>query len=133
MKNIVIFAIDNGHDLHQQALFLRRLDTLRAMQKLRGPALPCIGYWMGQLERSYILHVEDYKDHVVGHHLARNSRWVKDQEAVVRVNNKGDAWLCSNGLVKRELLGQFRPIEAYLAHEMGAWTYVEEEGRYYAA
>jgi hypothetical protein len=131
MKNVVIFAIDNGHDLHQQAKFLRRVDNFRAMQKLHGPALSCIGYWEDQLERSYIMHVKDYKEVVLGGHWARYSDWVKGQKAVVHVNNKGDAWLCSNSLVKRENLGWMYQIDR--PRLSGAWTYIEAEGLYYAA
>ena len=75
----VIFAIDNPSDLHTLARFLRFVDELRAMQKLKGTLKPCIGAYKGDLELSYIMTKEDFDAHV------RGSQWVSGQESFLDV------------------------------------------------
>lgn len=128
MKNVVIFAIDNGHDLHQQAKFLRHLDTMRAMGKLSAMPKCCVGYWEGQLERSYILPIDDYRVYVAQH------GFVDGQHSVVRVDDNVNADLMRPDLSVRMFnIGRMHAVSQDVAQVMGAWTYVEEEGRYYAA
>ncbi len=67
----VIFAIDDNADLHTVAKFTRHLDTQRALGKLRGRVVACIGKWTDQegreyLEPSYMIDRDDYNDFVVG-------------------------------------------------------------------
>lgn len=128
MKNVVIFAIDNGHDLHQQAKFLRHLDTMRAMGKLSAMPKCCVGYWEGQLERSYILPIEDYRVYVAQH------GFVDGQHSVVRVDDNVNADLMWPRLdVRMFNIGRMNKVDPDVARKLAAWTYVEEEGQYYAA
>lgn len=74
MGRVAIFAIDNNHDLHTTAKFLRYLDTLRAMNKLKGEVQLCVGMWENSLEPSYIMNEEDFNSYV------RNSSYVENQK-----------------------------------------------------
>ena len=126
MKNVVIFAIDNGSSLHQQAKFLRHLDTMRAMRRLSAMPKCCIGFWEGQLERSYILPIEDYRVYVAQH------GWVDGQHSVVMTDLHGQADLMKPDLSEvYQHLRVMRKISDPTLYK--AWTFVEEEGQYYAA
>ncbi|HEY7822806.1 MAG TPA: hypothetical protein VIG24_08240 [Acidimicrobiia bacterium] len=128
MKNVVIFAIDNAHSLHQQAKFLRHLDTLRAMGKLDAEPKFCIGFWEGQLERSYIMPIDDYLLYVAA------QGWVDNQYSVVRVDAYDNADLMWPRLdVRMSNIGRMHKVSADVARKLDAWTFVEEEGQYYAA
>lgn len=128
MKNVVIFAIDNGSNLHEQAKFLRHLDTLRALQKLSAAPKCCVGFWEGQLERSYIIPTEAYRDYVAP------QGWVANQHSVVRVDDNGNADLMHPDLAVRMFnIGRMHKVDADVARKLDAWTFVEEEGQYYAA
>lgn len=128
MKNVVIFAIDRGWDLHQQAKFLRHMDTMRAMGKLSAHLKCCVGFWEGNPERSYILPIEDYKVYVAPH------GWVDNQHSVVRVDEVENADLMWPKLeVKMCSIGRMNKVDADVALKLGAWTFVEEESQYYAA
>ena len=61
----VCFAIDNNHDLHTVAKFTRYIDTQRALGKLSGSVIQCVGFYVGELEPSYLMDRKDY------------DRWVK--------------------------------------------------------
>lgn len=128
MKNVVIFAIDKGADLHQQAKFLRHMDTMRALQKMGASPKCCIGYWEGHLERSYILSIDDYRAYVVQH------GWTVQQHSVVLVDDNGNADLMRPDLSARMFnIGRMHKVDADVAGKLEAWTFVEEEGQYYAA
>lgn len=60
----VAFAIDNDNDLHANAKFLRQMDTLRAMDKLKAPVTLTIGSYLGKLERSYVMDYDDFTSYV---------------------------------------------------------------------
>lgn len=128
MKNVVIFAIDNGSSLHQQAKFLRHLDTMRAMGRLSAFPKCGIGFWEGQLERVYVLPIEDYRIYVAQH------GWVDGQHSVVRVDAYDNADLMRPRLEVRMFnIGRMNKVDADVARRLEAWTFVEEEGQYYAA
>ena len=78
----VIFSIDNAHDLHTQAKFLRYMDTLRAMDKLKGNMVLVIGCYKGVLEPAFILKEEDFDGFV------RHKGFVDNQESVLHVWDK---------------------------------------------
>lgn len=123
----VIFAIDNGHDIHQQAKFLRLVDTLRAMNKLKGSVVSCIGMYHGTLERSYMMLSVDYETHIA------HTSFVQAQESVLYV--PGDTrqpctLRYSSG--STEALGTMSKIDYGEAVERDSWTYIEETGKYYA-
>jgi len=65
MLNKVCFAIDNPHDVHTVAKFMRYMDTKRVMGELTGSLIQCVGFWEGELEPSYIMNVVDYEKFVV--------------------------------------------------------------------
>ena len=75
----VIFAIDNDEDLHTSAKFLRYLDTLKALGKLKGNVSLGIGSYLGVLERSYMMRAVDFDKHVA------HTIYLRGQESVLRV------------------------------------------------
>ena len=79
MMEHVIFAIDNGDDLHTQAKFLRHVDTLRASEKMIGTMHSGIGCYEGQLERCYMVLALDFDKHF------KNLDYLSGQESVLRV------------------------------------------------
>ena len=79
MLEHVIFAIDNGDDLHTQAKFLRHVDTLRATEKMMGTLYSGIGSYEGHLERCYMVLAVDYDRHFESLH------YLSGQESVLRV------------------------------------------------
>ena len=123
----VIFAIDNGSDLHTQAKFLRLVDTLRAMGKLKGSVTSCIGMYHGVMERSYMMLAVDYETHIA------HTSFVQAQESVLYV--PGDTrqpctLRYSSG--NTEALETMSEIDYSEACETNSWTYVEETGKYFA-
>lgn len=71
-----IFSIDNWSDLHTMAKFLRHVDTLRAMNKLKSEVKQGIGMYQGTPEPCWLMRTEDM-------HLV--SEYTKDQEAFLEV------------------------------------------------
>lgn len=80
--NYVIFSIDNAHELHAKAKFLRYVDTLRAMDKLQGNMVLAIGYYKGVLEPSFVMLEQDFDEFV------RHRGFVDGQESVLHVWDK---------------------------------------------
>ena len=79
MLEHVIFAIDNGNDIHTQAKFFRHIDTLRATCKLKGTMYSGIGSYNGELERCYMMLSLDFDRYL------KNSEYLGGQESVLRV------------------------------------------------
>ena len=75
-----IFSIDSANDLHTLAKFTRRLDEKRALGKLHGNVVMCVGSYKGQLEYSFLMLTRDYFDFV------HTSGYVGNQESVLRVS-----------------------------------------------
>jgi hypothetical protein len=126
MLETVIFAIDNSHDVHQQAKFLRHVDTLRVMGKLRGLFALCIGSYKGDMERSYMMLATDYEKHIP------KSGYVDNQESILRV--PGDVRQpCTLEYFdgRREVIGPMKRIHSSERHLYDGWTYVEKTGAYY--
>lgn len=72
----IIFSIDNVNDTHTLAKFLRHIDTQRAMGKMKGKMVHCIGMYDGMLEPSFLLTQEDFQ---------YAADYVKGQESVLEV------------------------------------------------
>lgn len=127
MLETVVFAIDNGCDVHPQAKFLRYIDTLRAMGKFRGMFAPCIGNYRGEMERSYMMLAADFETHV------RNSGYIDKQESILRI--PGDVRQpCVLEYLEdgtREALEPMQRVHSNEAHMFQGWTYVEKTGAYY--
>lgn len=130
----IIFAIDeNGpQSFRTRARFLRHLDTLRAMGKLRDDPRTAIGHWVDPdtqvswLEPSYVLDAEDFHEHVQPH------GWVNGQKCVLSV----DATSCAIvGLANRPgevyPLGAFRCIGKVMPQ--GNWTRFDDTGEFWVA
>lgn len=62
-KEQVIFSIDNPHDTHTMAKFLRHMDTLRATEGVK--MTHCIGSYLGELEPSFMMDYDDYRRYVL--------------------------------------------------------------------
>lgn len=122
----VLFAIDKSHDIHQQAKFLRYVDTLRAMGKLVGGVSQCIGSYNGTLERSYMMRLVDFDKHV------RHSGFVTLQESFLHVpgDTRQPCVLEYQASGVREAL---KPMKEFpnVTDYLDEWTYVESTGKYY--
>lgn len=126
MLETVIFAIDKSHDIHTQAKFLRHVDTLRAMGKLRGLFASCVGSYDGEIERSYMMLMSDFDEHI------RKSGYVDEQESFLRV--PGDVrqpCVLEYQDGQADVLGPMIGIHKDEVHMFAGWTYVEKTGRYY--
>lgn len=86
----VIFSIDKWNDLHTMAKFTRHMDTLRAMDKLKGNVVSLIGGYKGKMEASFIVSRKDFEDHV------RPSGYVDNQESFLYVSNSKRCYLRYN-------------------------------------
>jgi hypothetical protein len=120
----VIFAIDNNSDLHTVAKFTRLMDTTRALGKLQGGVVSCIGAWGSSLEPSYMMDRMDYDKYVA------SSGYVDNQVCVLLV--PGDtrqpcSLLFPDG--DRDILGPMRQI--FSLDGVKDWTYVISTGKYF--
>ena len=123
----VIFSIDQPHDLHVQAKFLRHLDTARAMDQLMGPVTLCIGSYQGVLEPSYMMLRIDFNK------IVKPTEYIRDQESILTV--PGDARQpCTLEYLQEDRklgLGPLRKVsEEQLPHYDG-WTYILQTGKYF--
>ena len=126
-KEMIVFAIDNGHKLHERMKFLKHIDIARAMGTLKGVFHTCIGYWNGELENSYMMSASDYE------RLVKPLGFTDKQICILRVS--GDVRQpCfiefPDGDV--ENVGAMHEISADEAKRANAWTYVEGTGKYFA-
>ena len=127
-KEKIIFSIDNGHDLHTMAKFLRHIDTVKAMGKLEGGFIQCIGYYKGKLENSFIMDEKDYVRFV-----AKLGFTVK-QESVLQVpGDTRQPCVLIYQKLPPNVLSPMRKIKPEVASKSKAWTYVVEENTYWTA
>ena len=56
----VIFSVDTPADVHSMKMFYRLVDDLRAVGKLTGPVIPCIGCVDGAYEPSWMMNKVDF-------------------------------------------------------------------------
>jgi hypothetical protein len=136
MGEYVVFAIDNDNDLHTNARFLRYVDERRALQKMDGTMQLCIGSYLGQMERSYIVTFSDFIEHIM------DSGYVDLQESVMvlrdgyygkvyatlKFNNHGyDVEDGSNDM----FLGILKAVDKDEAMANDGWTYRPDHNQYY--
>jgi hypothetical protein len=126
----VIFAIDNNNDTHAVAKFMRHIDTKRVMGEMKGEMVHAIGYWEGILEPSYIMHEDDYRDHVLP------MGFTEEQDAVMMApaNRAQPAYLVDYDLTGFQV--SLNPIKEVTAEEAKAaigWTYNQQTGKHFVA
>jgi hypothetical protein len=118
----VIFAIDNNNNTHNVAKFLRHVDTLRAMGKIKSQVTQCIGNWEGILEVSYMMDLADYDSHVAG------KGYTEGQECILIV--PGDVRQpCTLRFPCGDVVAVGKMIE--IPAPVGNWTYVPTTGKYF--
>lgn len=121
----VIFSIDNVSDLHTKAKFLRYVDTLRAMNVLKGNMKLCIGMYQGILEDSFIIRGDDYDAHI------RLSGYLDKQRSILHI--RGKTMLCEfeylNGGFDRA--GRLVQVTASEAMTKSGWTYRPDLNTYW--
>ena len=117
----VVFAIDDNWNVHTVAKFLRHVDTLRAMGKIK-PVVQCIGNWEGVLEVSYMMNLKDFDKHVVPY------GFVEGQEAVLVV--AGDTRQpCHIRFPTGHTVSVGPMVE--IDGPIGNWTYVPATNKYF--
>lgn len=121
----IIFAIDNGQDLHTRKKFLRYVDNLQAMDET-SKVSQCIGMWEGELETSYMMLAKDYERLIAGR------EHVKQQACVMRVpGDTRQPCVLEYPDGSHESIGPMVQVTAGDAMGLGGWTYVEETGKFY--
>jgi hypothetical protein len=113
----VIFSIDNVSDLHTKAKFLRYVDTLRAMNVLKGNVKLCIGMYKGILEDSFIVRGDDFDKHI------RLSGYVDKHESILHI--RGKSMLCEFEFLSGgfDRAGRMLQVTANEAMTKTVWTY----------
>lgn len=128
MEKFVIFSIDGVNDTHKQAKFLRHIDTARAMGKMQGKMVHCIGSYKGEIEPSYLMLWDDFLDHVIG------KGFVGGQESILMVSecNKQYATLVFSDQ-SRQSVGSLKSVGKDEAMKHDAWTYRPDLNTYWIA
>ena len=135
MGEYVVFAIDNDGDLHTNAKFLRYIDERVAMQKMKGKMKLCIGSYLGQIERSYIVTFDDFMTHI------SHSGYVDQQESIMVLRDGyygkvyaslkySDIGFPSDGLTDL-FLGILKPVDKDEAMANDGWTYRPDINQYF--
>jgi len=125
----VIFAVDNGNDIHGLAKFLRYIDAVRAMNNLISKPVLCVGMYRGFYEISILLSYADFVDYVL------DAGFVDEQESflVVPGDVRQPCTLIDQNKKVIEVLGPMRPILNYDLKECSGWTHVLGTDYYYTA
>lgn len=113
----VIFSIDNVSDLHTKAKFLRYVDTLRAMNYLKGTMKLCIGSYNGILEDSFIIRGDDFERYI------RSSGYLDNQESLLHVRGKGMVCVFEYLVGGLDPAGRLVQVNASEAMTKSGWTY----------
>lgn len=122
--NYVLFSIDNAHDTHTLAKFLRYFDTQVAMGKTKGYLIQCIGSYKGSLELSFICNRKDYVDYVVPFGAVNN------QECVIEIQGE-DCYSTDNDLIYPSYMGVMRQVTKKKAMKSDGWTYRPDLNAYF--
>ena len=125
----VIFAIDDGSDLHVRAKFNRYLDTLRVMGKADGEIRIGVGHWIDDdgvswLEDCYCMDMQDFKKHI------QPNGWCNGQQCVL-VTDLISSWLAA----PNDLHLAIKSGETMHCHgkqmPSGDWTLFHDTGEYW--
>lgn len=123
---VYIFSIDNVTDHRALSKFLHYMDKEKAVGRMNGNLIQCVGSYKGKLELSFIVNEADYKRHIEW------SDWIKDQECVLSVTecNKAYATLIySNG--EKVGIGSLKSVDKETALALDAWTYRPDLDQYW--
>lgn len=126
MLSRVLFSIDNSHDVHSSAKFLRQMDTLRALGELTGAVTKCIGSFEGVLEDSYLMLQVDYDKFV------RGKGYTEDQICIMYIpGDTRQPCTLEYGDGRAVGIGSMIKINKTMAQKVDSWTYTLEDGRYW--
>jgi hypothetical protein len=127
--NKVVFAIDGNIDTHRVAKFMRHVDTYRAMGKLQGSIVHCIGSWTDDdgwthLEPSFLMDAKDYYE------VVEPFGFTDDQDCVLEVS--GDTRQPCTLVFKDGSQQTLKPMrETKEPHASSNLTYVQATGKYF--
>ena len=123
-----IFSIDNVTDWRVMSRFMRFVDELQAMGKMKGKAIQCVGMWEGALEPSFLCRTDDYLEHIDG------SGYVDKQDAIMQVSecNKQYAQLVWH-TGERESIGSLKSVSKDEAWQQEGFTYRPDLDIYWIA
>lgn len=125
MTNTVIFAIDDNTDLHTVAKFMRHMDTAKAVHKLRGMFVQCIGMYNGVLEPAYMMNERDYRQ------LVATTGYVAQQDCILLVP-RDVRQPCTLEFPDHQFaIGPMREVSAAEAMQCSSWTYVQVTNKYF--
>lgn len=117
----VVFAIDANTNVHAVAKFLRQVDTLRAMNKIK-PVVQCIGMWENVLEASYMMDKVDYDTHIAGNGYA-------DRQECILVVAGDTRQPCHLAFLDGSTASVGPMVE--IEGPVGNWTYVPATNKYF--
>lgn len=115
-QECVLFSIDDVSNIHTNAKFMRHVDTLRAMNKLSGSVVMCIGKWDDRLEQSFLCEKKDFDKHFKGF-CANQFGWI-----VIPGDVKQPCTLWGPKGFKAAMK-PMEKISAATAHALEAYTY----------
>jgi len=124
--NKICFSIDNNTNVHETAKFLRLMDTQRALGKMQGTIVLCIGSYEGLMEPSYIVNEKDFYD------IVEPSGYVNAQDSVLSI--PGDTRQpCTlkyyDGGVY--IVGAMVRVHKDEVPHLNSWTYVQATQQYF--
>lgn len=125
--SVIIFSLDTQEVLAAAAQY----HAIKCNPLLEGSIMPVFGSWRGKVEQSFVMNLDDFKNHVL------HSGWVDNQEAFLVVSscNKAYAHLwypreegtdaCWIGV------GCMHQVSAEEARQSEGWTYRPDMGAYW--
>ena len=129
MTDAVLFSIDNAHDFRTIRRFMDYVDKLKAMEKLSGNVIQCIGSYEGKMELSWLMKREDFDEWIL------NTEWVENQNSFLMVYTNGKHQIAclrynptSRGDVYLGRLVEVTPEEAFKSE---VWVYRPDLNKYW--
>ena len=119
----VIFSIDNYHDPHVLAKFLRHMDTQKALGKLCGKFGVLHGSWRGIPELAFECNIKDYANFVIPFGVTKN------QEVVLVIHSNGEVVGLSYNKTTR--LGTWTEVPELEAKMSEGYTYRPEDKKWF--
>jgi hypothetical protein len=122
-----IFSIDNHTDWHTSAKFMRYVDEITAMNKVKGNFIQCVGSWENTIEPSFICRTDDFLNYLLP------SGYLDNQSCVLQVSecNKQYAQLLSIPDLVPHYIGSLKCVPKEEALKHSAWTYRPDINQYW--
>lgn len=128
-QDVYIFSIDRDRKQSAASTALRFMQRFYNAPLSTGCTLiPCMGYWKGQREYSFVCSSSMFHDFVLP------SGAVNEQECFLRITKNDEVRLVHNAegmLVLDEPYGVFKLVSEKVAKQQSGWTYLLEADEYW--